>query len=139
MGKIKKVDGVDVRKAWYARDFGPGKPVRRKENACYVASSMGFFAHGDSIKKAVSDLDYKIKASAGKIEAVKSAVSADGFDMPTWRAASGACESGTVAWLRDKGVSPVPDFIPMEKAKSLMRGSSYGRDVISKIESVEAA
>ena len=138
IGKSKTVDGVKINKAWYARGFCRNKPVRRKENVCFVASALGHFAHGDSARKAAADLDYKIKANAGKRLAIKSAITAGGYDMPTWRASSGACESGTIAWLRDKGVSPVPDFIPLDKAKVLMSGSSYGREVIAQIELLQA-
>ena len=137
LGKWKTKDGVKSCKAWYARNFGKDNPVRREENKCYVASLLGVFAHGETLRKAHEDLDYKIKANAGRSDAIISAVKSGGFDMPTWRASSGACRDGTIAWLRDKGITKVPEFIPMLEAKSLMSGSSYGREVIAMIEAIE--
>ena len=97
---------------------------------CYVASKGKFMAHGETVKKAISDLQFKIIAEKLKNKPIlKDTV----ININHYRLITGACELGVKSWMKQHNVKEgikAKDLLPllekthaygMEKFKSLMK------------------
>ena len=62
-----------------------------KKRACYVATKDKFFAHGKSVKKAVTDLQFKLIAEKLQKDPIKSDTV---ITVQYYRIVTGACELG---------------------------------------------
>jgi len=82
-----------------------------KENA-YVAGKDGFFAHGETIKKAISDVQFKIMAEKLKSEPIKEDTI---ITVKHYRLITGACQVGVDSWMKQV-------FNEKEQAKILDKG-----------------
>ena len=63
---------------------------------CFVASKDKFFAHGETIKKAVGDLQFKIVAEKLKNEPINKDTK---FTVKYYRLLTGACDLGCRSWM----------------------------------------
>jgi hypothetical protein len=122
MGNSRSQGDHTVWSAQYLR----GGPVAKLPK-CYVAERDGVFAHGETVRAAVEDLEYKL-ADRADVAAVASQVRDSGrVTLPQFRAITGACREGIRAHLRDHGVDlETTDFLPLDRALSIMAGTSYG-------------
>ncbi len=77
-------------------------------------------AHGDTIKKAKEDLDYKVKSESLKNNPV---LADEIITIQRYRAITGACEAGVKAWMQQNNASEMPakDLLPI-----LEKTNAYG-------------
>ena len=74
--------------------------VIQKRN-CFVAEKDGFFAHGDTVKKAIGDLNFKIVAEKLKNDPITENTQ---FTVMYYRTLTGACDSGCRSWMQQNGI-----------------------------------
>ncbi len=90
---------------------------------CYVAEKEGFTAHGDTVKSAISDVQFKIVAEKLK----KEPIHADTIvSINHYRTITGACEFGCKSWLESNGLSGVTDMKASKLAPLLKKTDAYG-------------
>ncbi len=72
-----------------------------EKDVCFVAEKEGFMAHGETIRKAVSDLQFKIVAEKLKKEPINKDTK---FTVKYYRLLTGACDFGVRSWMTANGV-----------------------------------
>ena len=70
--------------------LGLEKKVIKKQE-CFVSEKDNFFAHGETVKKSIQDLQFKIVAEKIKKEPIKKDTR---FDVQYYRLLTGACDMG---------------------------------------------
>lgn len=100
-------------------------------DVCFVAEKDGFTAHGETVKRAISDLQFKIVADKLKKEPIEADTI---ITIKHYRLITGACEFGVNSWMQqvfiekerakiaDKGIK-ASDLLPL-----LKKNSAYGLD-----------
>ena len=68
---------------------------------CFVAEKESFFAHGESIKKAIGDLNFKIVAEKLKHDPIKENTL---FTVKYYRLLTGACDSGCRSFMAQNNI-----------------------------------
>jgi hypothetical protein len=109
--------------------LGMDKKKILKHN-CFVASKDNFYAHGETLKKAISDLQFKVVAEKLKKEPIKADTE---ITINHYRLITGACEMGVKSWMQQNGIKvekiKAKDLLPilkntnaygLEKFKSLI-------------------
>jgi len=121
MGATKSHSGYEVTSARY---FGGG-PIS-KMCKCYVARSDELTAHGESIKSALEDLEYKIADNSNKTE-IAAQIKASGFvTLAQFRGLTGACRDGIRQHLAGHGIQlDGIDKMKLSDAIKAMSGTSY--------------
>jgi hypothetical protein len=93
-----------------------------KKHECYVAEKDNFFAHGNDIKKAISDLQFKIVADKLKKEPIHEDTE---ITVNHYRLITGACELGVKSWMEQNNIT-----VESIKAKDLLpilkKTNAYG-------------
>ena len=94
-----------------------------KEN-CYVAEKDNFFAHGNSIKKAIQDVQFKCIAEKLK----KEPINADTIiTVNYYRLVTGACELGVNSWIKQNNITK-EEYRADELLPLLEKTNAYGVD-----------
>ena len=92
-----------------------------KQDTIYLASKDEFFAHGETVKKAVEDLQFKIVSEKLKKEPIKEDTL---FTIQYYRLLTGACEFGVKEWMSsnkiDEGIT-AKELLPI-----LEKTNAYG-------------
>jgi hypothetical protein len=99
-----------------------------QKEACYVAEKDNFFAHGETVKKAISDLQFKIVS-----ETLKSApIKADTIiDIKYYRLITGSCQMGVDSFIKQHGLRDsykAKDLLPI-----LEKNNAYGLERFKKL------
>ena len=128
VGKWKSQGDVQVCKAKYFS----GKPLDEMDK-CYVAKSGEYYAHGVSIQKAISDLQFKVLSETGdKSDIVSDIIKSHMVTFNQWRLITGACESGTSQFLNDHDIDPDEvSALSLDKVLDMTKGA-YGGDTFAK-------
>ena len=101
----------------------------------YVVSKGEFNAHGETIKKAMKDLEFKILSSKGVEENVKRVLKDNKVTFDDYRLITGSCELGTKDWF-DKNNFPYDMEVTVEKAIELVtKTNAYANDIF--VEAIE--
>ena len=111
---------VEVTKARY---FG-GKALSELDQ-CYVARSGDTYAHGNSIKRAIDDLAFKMADKLDREEVIAEIRSSGQVTRHQYRAITGACQSGVDDFLRQAGVPEDLDAMPLQDVLHITKGA-YG-------------
>jgi hypothetical protein len=88
---------------------------------CYVAESGEFTAHGETMKEAVSDLQYKISVDRLQKEPIHMG---DILTIDKYRAITGACKFGVQEWMKQHNIEEgltVAELLPL-----LKKTNAYG-------------
>ena len=117
----KTTKGINVLSGYNAKSVVKGKLVKRP--TIYVAEKDNFQAHGDSINKAIEDLQFKIISEKLKKEPInKDTV----FTIQYYRLITGACELGVKEWMQSHKIE---EGITAEKLlPTLEKTNAYGVD-----------
>ncbi len=98
------------------------KKILRKD--CYVARKEGFTASGDTVKQAISDLQFKIVSEKLKNEPIKKDTL---ITINHYRLVTGACEMGVRDWMEKNGITKdkikASELLPL-----LKKTNAYGLD-----------
>ena len=96
----KELGEYTIHKAYYGRDYRENGAGAKK---IFIASNSEFNAHGETVKKAIADLQFKVAQSkdvSEHVERIKRENKVSPFD---YRLITGACEAGTQRFLNEKG------------------------------------
>ena len=94
---------------------------------CYIAYGDGKTAHGDTIKSAIDDLQYKIADSANKSELAAEVIKTQRVTLAQFRGLTGACRDGIRQHLSDRGIDLDDlEYMPLPDARKAMAGTIYG-------------
>ena len=112
---------------YYAEYLGM---VNLKDKKRWVANRGEYFAHGNDIKKAIADVNFKYMQSEMDIESIVNSIKEKGyFEMNDYRLVTGACEAGCIDFLSSKNVTV--DKMPISDVVKLTNGA-YGFDSIQR-------
>ena len=110
IGKFKTLpDGSEVTKARYFRtvayeDMAP----------CYVARINGYTAHGDTVAKAIRDARFKFAEADFDADDLIATITERGtVEFNDFRLLTGACESGLREGMRQAGLDPDAQSLPL--------------------------
>jgi hypothetical protein len=67
-----------------------------EKQPCYVAEKDGFYAHGETLKKAIQDLSFKIISETLKNQPIEKDTV---ITIQHYRLITGACELGVKSWM----------------------------------------
>ena len=104
------------------------KKVIKKEN-CYVAEKDNYFAHGESVKKAVADLQFKLIAEKLKKEPIKANTI---ITVQYYRIITGACEMGCKSWMQQNNIKK-ESYKAGELLPLLEKTNAYGLENFKKL------
>ncbi len=100
-----------------------------KEEFFYIANKGNFFAHGQDIKKAFEDLEFKLMAEKLKNEPIKKDTV---ITINYYRLLTGSCEIGVKSWMLENGIKDkeikAEDLLPI-----LIKTNAYGLDKFKKL------
>ena len=113
--------GVKIYSGYVITKISDGKAVK---NQCFVAEKDNYTAHGDTVKKAISDVQFKIVAEKLKSEPISEDTI---VTINHYRLITGACEMGVNSWMeQNKQVTDgikAKNFLPI-----LEKTGAYGLD-----------
>ena len=98
------------------------KVISKKE--CFVAESGEFTAHGETVKQAISDLNFKVVSERLKKEPILPDTL---VTVAHYRAITGACEFGVKDWMSRNGI--VDEAMRADKLLPMLQATNaYGVD-----------
>ena len=122
----KNSKGIKIYAGYVLESF---KDKKLQKKACYVAMKDKHFAHGETVRKAVTDLQFKLIAEKLKKDPIKKDTV---ITIQYYRIITGACEMGIKSWMKAnkaKDEYKAADLLPLlentnayglEKFKSLI-------------------
>ena len=106
-----------------ARYFGGGPLNKLKK--CYIATRGEFHAHGDSIKEAINDVNFKfLQENLDTKKLVKEIKQKQTVNINEYRLLTGACSAGVNAFIANRGLQD-KDKLPLSEVLSITQGH-YG-------------
>jgi len=118
----KEQDDYTVYNAKY---FGGGEIKKLK--SCYIAETQGVFAHGETLKSAIEDVQYKLSERVGKQDAIDRVRLSKQVTVNDFRIITGACRDGMREHLSHRNIDMDEiERLPLEDALKAMDGSSFG-------------
>jgi hypothetical protein len=99
------------------------KDTQINKGTSFVAEKEGFTAHGETVKKAVSDLQFKIVAEKLKSEPIEADTI---ITINHYRLITGACEFGVKSWMEQNKVKE--NIKASELLPILKKTGAYGID-----------
>jgi hypothetical protein len=106
-----------------ARYFGGGS--LRKLKRCYVASRGDFYAHGETLKEAIEDVNFKyLQESQDISEVIERVRETQMVNLTDYRLITGACRLGCKEFLKDKGLLDKTE-LPLNQVLELT-ANAYG-------------
>jgi len=125
----KDTKGIKIHTGYNVQKIENGKIVKQD---CYVAEKDSFYAHGETAKKAIGDLQFKIVSEKLKNEPILEDTE---LTVSHYRAITGACELGCKNFMEQNGIpfkvegGKLIEIKPI-KAKDLLpildRNNAYG-------------
>jgi len=104
------------------------KKVNKKESF-YIANKANFYAHGDDIKKAIEDLNFKEASAILKKEPIYEDTV---ITVNHYRIITGACQLGCDQWMKQNNISSdkilAKDLLPL-----LEKTNAYGFERFKKL------
>ena len=94
-----------------------------QKQVCYVAEKDNYTAHGDTPKKAITDLQFKIVAEKLKNEPIKADTL---ITVNHYRLITGACEMGVKSWIEQNKLTGHESMRADELLPLLVQTNAYG-------------
>jgi hypothetical protein len=88
----------------------------------FVSEKDGFTAHGETIKKSISDLHFKIVSDTLKKEPIKKETI---IDVKYYRLITGACDFGVKNWMKENGMTK-ESYKAVDLFPILKKTNAYG-------------
>jgi hypothetical protein len=127
--KRKNKSGIEVGRGQYLRGD------LRKLPSCFLARVNGHTAHGETLRQAIEDAQFKSLEATDTSEIASEIKKTNKVTLPQWRAITRACSAGTAAHL-GLTVATLPESMALTDALELSKNSSYGQTFKRLIESV---
>ena len=115
----KNSKGIKIYSGYNLIGLEKNKP---KKEQCFVSEKNGFFAHGETIKKSVSDLQFKIISETLKNEPIKKDTI---IDVKYYRLVTGACQQGCDSFIQANGLKN-DKYKAFELLPILEKANAYG-------------
>ena len=116
-----------------ARYFGGGDIDKLKK--CFVAQSGEFSAHGNKLKSAIDDVQFKLQKQAGKSESIERIKSTEIVTANDFRIITGACREGMRHHLAQRNIKmDNVESLTLDAAIKAMSGSSFGDQFMRDLE-----
>jgi hypothetical protein len=94
----KIVKGITILIGYNLKRFEKGKAIKEH---CFVAEKDNFFAHGNTVKKAIEDLNFKIISEKLKNDPISENTECT---VKHYRLVTGACDLGVRSWMKSNGL-----------------------------------
>ncbi|MCH6256678.1 hypothetical protein MLD52_08980, partial [Puniceicoccaceae bacterium K14] len=95
------------------RYFGGGELSKLKK--CFVAQRGEYFAHGENLREAIDDVNFKYLQSSENIEEVVQAVKeSKSVTVIQYRLLTGACQEGCRRFMEQHDLSPERESFPLD-------------------------
>ena len=94
----KTIKGIKILSGYIFRSI---EKKKINKEGCYVAEKDGFFAHGSTVKKAISDLQFKIVSEKLKKDPIQKDTL---FTVKYYRLLTGACDLGCRKWMEQNKI-----------------------------------
>ena len=121
----KKKGDILIHKARY---FGGGDIDKLKK--CFVAQKGNYYAHGETVKNAIEDVNFKFLQETFNTDDLVNQIKESGIVTKNdYRLLTGACSLGCDMFIKEHGIS---DSISLKKAKSLIH-NVYGSDQFNEL------
>ena len=117
----KTSKGIKINRGYILRKLDNGKLVKEK---CYVSEKGGFYAHGETVKKSISDLQFKIVSEKLKNEPINADTM---ISINHYRLITGACELGVKSWQKSNNMIK-DSYRADELLPILEKTNAYGQD-----------
>ncbi len=128
----KQKGDISIHTAAY---FGGGEVADLKR--CYIAQRGDLHAHGDTVKTAIRDLQFKLDRSLDVSEHADAVKTSGRVTLSQFRCITGACEDGVRQHLAGHGYDlDALDDMPLADALKAMAGTSYGDEFKTALEQV---
>jgi len=102
--------------------------VKKKE--CFVAAKENFTAHGETVKQAIGDLQFKIVAEQIK----KNPIYPDTkITVMYYRTVTGACELGVKEWMNANNLNDTQEITAAELLPILEKSGAWGVDIFKSL------
>jgi len=114
----KSTKGIHIYTGYNFIELKKGKIVKQE---CFVAEKGKFTAHGETVKKAIQDLEFKIISEKLKNEPIKKDTI---ITIQYYHSITGACELGIKDWMKSNGIKDkikAIDLLPI-----LKKTNAYG-------------
>jgi len=105
------------------------KKVNRDEHF-FIVNKDKYYAHAEDLKKAISDLQFKMMAETLKKEPIKPDTV---ITRQYYRLITGACEFGVDMWVRANGLSDLEEIKASDLLKLLEKTNAYGLQEFKKL------
>ena len=92
--------------------------LKAKKQQCFVAEKDNFTAHGETLKKAVEDLQFKLISEKLKNEPINANTV---IDIKYYRLITGSCELGVKSFIESNGLKErykAKDLLPILESKN---------------------
>ena len=122
----RKKGDITILKGYNAKGVKDNAIVKEP---CFVAEKGEYQAHGQDLKQAIKDLDFKILSDKIK----KEPISMEDYITPEkYRMITGACEFGVNSWLKENGITQkrikVKNILPI-----LEKTNAYRHDILKQL------
>ncbi|WP_316743726.1 hypothetical protein, partial [Pedobacter antarcticus] len=97
--KEKTSKGIKIYTGYVITKIEEGKAVKKH---CFVSEKDGFYAHGETVKKSISDLQFKIVAEKLRNEPILPDTI---VTVNHYRLVTGACEAGVKSWMEQNNIT----------------------------------
>ena len=116
----KTTKGIKIISGYNCKRVQKGKIIKQ---VLFVAEKDGFTAHGETIKKAISDVQFKIISEKLKKEPIKKDTI---IDIKYYRLITGSCEIGVKSFIDSHGLKE--SYRADELLPILEKQNAYGLD-----------
>jgi hypothetical protein len=115
----KKSKGIKINTGYNVLKIEKGKLLKQP---CFVSEKDGFFAHGETVKKSIQDLNFKIIAEKLKKDPIKADTI---ITVQYYRIITGSCQQGCDNWIKQNNITKTEykakDLLPL-----LEKTNAYG-------------
>jgi hypothetical protein len=95
---------------------------------CIIAQRGEYFAHGETIKQSINDVNFKYLQNTLNIDELVSEIKERGtISRNDYRLITGACSFGVNQFCKDNNISDDIEFLPIDKVLPMIQGH-YGYD-----------
>ena len=122
----READGFKITKALYLK----GGEIKNLP-PCFIAEKDGFFAHGETLKSAVEDVNFKyLQKNLNKKELVAQIKKRGTVTKNDYRLLTGSCQMGVNMFCKELGIDV--DELPISKVLELTEGR-YGHSTFKEL------
>ena len=118
--------GIKIYSGYVIESIKDNKPIKR---VCFVSEKDGFYAHGETIKQSISDLQFKIVAEKLKNDPINPDTI---VSINHYRTVTGACELGVKSWIEANSIK-VDKMRADELLPLLRKTHAYGLERFEKL------